>query len=279
MGALNFQQMTVDPFFIFQKPTAPFLSTLIDTYFYVDAPVSSLGSQQEYIIPYPRITFGYFFNHPFLVTNHTLHQTATVNSGISCIAAHRITVQPQSDRIRILGAHAKPFWLAYLTPRPIFSLPLLINPADLLGDRALTFQREVESCAEPEGMFRVMESLFLESMGARELSDISNAIAIIERRAGTIPVSEVAAQMGVSDRTIRTLFGNYIGCSPKEYARLVRLRQVAYQMKQAQDSLTGIAHDNHYFDQAHFIHEIRDITGKSPSQLKREIPTFRFLQF
>jgi AraC-like DNA-binding protein len=85
--------------------------------------------------------------------------------------------------------------------------------------------------------------------------------------------------MSVSERTLRNHFYEYVGCSPKEYIRLVKLRQVAYQMKYSKNSLTDIAYDNNYADQAHFIHDVKNFTGMSPKQLKKEIPGFRFLQF
>jgi len=85
--------------------------------------------------------------------------------------------------------------------------------------------------------------------------------------------------LGVSDRTIRNHFYDHIGCSPKEYLRIVKLKQIAIQLMHSKDSLTHIAYDNNYFDQAHFIREVKNITGQSPSQLKKEMPNFRFLQF
>lgn len=88
-----------------------------------------------------------------------------------------------------------------------------------------------------------------------------------------------ALAINVSDRTIRNHFYEYIGCSPKEYLRIVKLKQVAYELKHSQKSLTHIAYENNYFDQAHFIHEIKDITGQSPNELRKKIPNFRFLQF
>ena len=271
--------MNTDGFFNTQKPTNQFIASIVDYYFYIDIPVSQLAIHQEFIIPFPRITFGYFFNHPFTVTNHTLNLSASVNMVISRISTHKITVQPQSDRIKILGAHVKPYCLAYLTDLPIRSMPWLINTMDLFHETGLEFQQRIELCQEPEQMFMEVERVFSAAILHRDLSLIIKTLNLIENKAGSIQLSELSRQVGVSERTIRNQFYDHIGCSPKEYLRLVKLRQVAYQMKYSQASLTSITYTNDYFDQAHFIHEVKNLTGKSPNELRKEIPDFRFLQF
>jgi len=124
-----------------------------------------------------------------------------------------------------------------------------------------------------------LKKIFLSNILVRDLSLITNAIELAEKSAGNIQLTELANQLGVSDRTIRNHFYDHVGCSPKEYIRLLKLKQVAYQLKYSENTLTSIAYDNDYFDQAHFIHEIKNVTGKSPNALRKEIPHFRFLQF
>jgi hypothetical protein len=46
---------------------------------------------------------------------------------ISRISTNKITVEPQTDKIKILGAHVRPFCLAYLTMQQIKTMPWLIN--------------------------------------------------------------------------------------------------------------------------------------------------------
>lgn len=271
--------MNADKYFVTQKPSNEFLSSLVDYYFYIDIEVSKLSLTEEFIIPFPRITFGYFFDSPFLATNHTLKRSALLNMAISRISTDRITVQPQGDRIRILGAHVRPFCLAYLTKQPIHTMPWLIDTVDLFKQTAADFKGLVDKCTGPQQMFDVVESTFMNNLLVRDLSLISTAVKLIDDSAGNIQIVELAKKVSVSDRTIRTHFENHVGCSPKEYIRLVKLKQVAYQLKNSKESLTNIALDNNYFDQAHFIHEVKGITGKSPNNLKKEIPSFRFLQF
>ncbi|MGD1843737.1 MAG: hypothetical protein ACFB0B_23015 [Thermonemataceae bacterium] len=83
--------------FITSEPQDPYLSTFIDYYFYIDITVEALLEKPEYVLPFPRVTFGFFFDHPFLVTNHTLGENKEVNMVISRIATHQVTVLPLSN--------------------------------------------------------------------------------------------------------------------------------------------------------------------------------------
>lgn len=271
--------MENEKYFTIRKPYNSFLESIVEYYFYVDVPVSKLSGQAEFIIPFPRITFGYFFENPFMVINHSLKASELVNIAISRISLKKITVQPSTERIKILGAHLKPFGLAYFTKKPINSLSWLINTEELFGNIAKKFLRKINTCGSTEEMFNEVETVFLDNILIRDLSFITRTIELIEINSGHIEITELSKQLGVSDRTMRNHFYDYIGCSPKEYFRIVKLKQVAYQLKHSESSLTNIAYDNNYFDQAHFIHEVKSITGQTPNQLRKEIPNFLFLQF
>ena len=271
--------MDTDNYFTIQKPLNHFLSTIVDYYFHVDASVSELAFQQEFIIPFPRLNFLYFFNHPFLITNHTQNQSVSVNMVISRMTTDNITVQPQTDRVKIVGAHVLPHCLAYLIKEPVGQLPWMIDTEKLFKTTAVFFRTKIETCTTVEQMFHLIEKTFLDSILVRDLTLISKAVEEIEKSNGDIRLKALSEKLSVVKRTLRNHFYEYVGCSPKEYIRLVKLRHVAYQMKHSENSLTDIAYDNNYADQAHFIHEVKNMTGKSPKQLKKEIPGFRFLQF
>lgn len=128
-------------------------------------------------------------------------------------------------------------------------------------------------------MFAEVEKVFLDNILVRDLSLITEAVDIIEKSEDNIEISKLSRELGVTDRTLRNHFYDYVGCSPKEYIKIVKLKRIACQLANQEDSLTEIAFDNQYFDQAHFIKELKDITGFTPGELRREIPNFRFLQF
>lgn len=265
--------------FAIASPKNHLLQEIVDYYFYIDIPVAELSMMQEYVIPFPRITFGYFFDHPFRVINHTIGQQQTVDIAISRLSTHRITVAPLSSRVRIIGAHVRPFALAYMTERSIGSLPWIINPDDLFALPAQHFRNRINRCLAPETMLQKVEEAFLDTILTRDLGLISRAVGLIDKSRGAVLVSEVARKLRVSDRTLRNHFNQHVGCSPKEYTQLVKLKQATYQMYHSDDSLTTISYDSQFADQAHFINTLKSLIGKSPKRIRQDMPHFRFLQF
>ncbi|MFD2200072.1 helix-turn-helix transcriptional regulator [Shivajiella indica] len=271
--------MSTSNYFTTRKPIDQFLSTVIDYYFFIDVPLDKLSLNTEFIIPFPRITLGYFFNHSFKANNLTRNESQSVNWVFSRMTTDRIIVEPQTEKVKIIGAHARPFFLAYLTPKSLKDMSWLIAAEELLYISEQEIQIRLNACENTALMFEELEKVLLEKIILKELSLLVQSIEIIEKRAGNIGVTELSRLLGVSDRTIRNQFYDFIGCSPKDYIKLVKLKQVAFQLRYSNNSLTDIAHDNHYFDQAHFIHELKNITGQSPNQLRKEMENFRFLQF
>lgn len=265
--------------FTIQKPRDPFLSTLVDSYFFIDIPISAISEVQEYVIPFPRISFGYFFDHPFMVTNHDLRRSEKVSMIISRISSQKISVLPLTDRIKILGAHVRPYALAYLTERPINKLPWLIDTLELFGETAVNFRKAIRECRDCAEMFEQVENVFLQTLLPRNLRTITEAVDLIERAEGKIKLIELANHFGLSDRALREQFHKHIGCAPKEFIQLVQFKQSIQHMSSTDDSLTAISYENNYFDQAHFVNSFKKITGKSPNALRKEMLNFRFLQF
>lgn len=79
---------------------------------------------------------------------------------------------------------------------------------------------------------------------------------------GEKSVKELSAQVGWSSRQINRYFNRYLGVPLKSYCNILRFRA----------SLEHIAHGNlfpdlHFFDQTHFVKEIKKFSGVVPKEL------------
>lgn len=265
--------------FVIQKPFNTSLQSVVDYYFFIDISVHELKFKTEHVIPFPRITFGYFFDHPFLVTNYSLSESVQTDMIISRISTNKISVEPLTDKVKILGAHLKPYALAFLTNKNISNLQWLIKTNELFEKEANLFKSRIDKCVDPKDMFHEIENIFLDAVLTKDLNIIISAIEIIEQYSGNIEISELSKKIGISDRTLRNHFHKCIGCSPKEYIHVLKLKQSISQMINSNDSLTSITYAQNYSDQAHFTKSIKNNTGLSPRELQKKIPDFRFLQF
>jgi AraC-like DNA-binding protein len=128
-------------------------------------------------------------------------------------------------------------------------------------------------------MFVEIENTFFNSVLSKDLSSIIQAIDLIEKEKGDISISILSDTLEISTRTLRNHFYKSVGCSPKDYITLVKLRWAVYQMSKSSDSLTVVSYDQNFSDQAHFTHTFNNIYGENPKKIREKLPSFRFLQF
>jgi AraC-like DNA-binding protein len=94
---------------------------------------------------------------------------------------------------------------------------------------------------------------------------IAHAIQKIKLSSGNIKVRDLANNMAISLDPFEKRFRKVTGISPKQFADTVRFRNLIAQFSTT-ESLTELALEGGYFDQAHFIKDFRTFTGMSPQQ-------------
>jgi AraC-like DNA-binding protein len=79
----------------------------------------------------------------------------------------------------------------------------------------------------------------------------------------TARVAEVARYVGVSERQLRNVFTASVGVTPKQFARLSRVRMLLGGA--GRGSWAGLASDAGYYDQSHMTAEFREVMHVTPS--------------
>jgi AraC-like DNA-binding protein len=96
--------------------------------------------------------------------------------------------------------------------------------------------------------------------------------------APNLRIQTLADDLGWSRRSLERRFAAASGLSPKRFARLARMQHVFRRVALSPGSdILGEALDIGYYDQAHFIHDVEDLTTLSPSHIVtqwRGKPTF-----
>lgn len=77
------------------------------------------------------------------------------------------------------------------------------------------------------------------------------------------PVYAISRTLGVSERQLRNLFDRLVGVSPKQFARLQRVRLILADAHRG--DLAGLAARAGYYDQSHMTTEFRRLVGIPPS--------------
>ncbi len=91
------------------------------------------------------------------------------------------------------------------------------------------------------------------------------AVGQIRKSEGNIRIRELADSLYVSHDAFEKRFRKTVGTTPKQFSSIVRMKAVIQNMHQKQ-SLTDIAYDAGFFDQAHFNKEFKLFTGQAPTE-------------
>jgi AraC-like DNA-binding protein len=117
------------------------------------------------------------------------------------------------------------------------------------ADPIATLRRELVACA---------------ARASRPDPLVHEAVARLGR--SSIAMTELADDLGVSERGLRRRVTAAVGYGPRRLARVFRLRR-ALQAARAGDELARAAYTAGYADQAHFTHDCRELAGVPPSAL------------
>lgn len=92
---------------------------------------------------------------------------------------------------------------------------------------------------------------------------VNAAVAWIERAPPRARIAQLVRHVGLSQSALERRFRRVVGATPKRFALLVRLERIG-RLRAAGGTLTALAHEAGYFDQAHFIHDFKRMTGSAP---------------
>jgi AraC family transcriptional regulator len=90
------------------------------------------------------------------------------------------------------------------------------------------------------------------------------ARAILQEPDGDLPITKLAAQVGVHPVHLARCFRKQMNCSPAEYRLRCRLQRAMEQIRGSESSILQISLDNGFFDQSHFTHAFRNHFGHAP---------------
>ena len=166
----------------------------------------------------------------------------------------------------------------------IFGIPqkILINNIfpleDILGNEDnLLLTEQFQSAADIFEMASYMNTYLIKMFLSRKhkiyTGIISNIADIVLQNKGVISMDALALYGNMSIRNFERRFINEVGMPPKLYARITRFyNAVENKMLHPLKNWTEIVYENGYYDQSHFIKEVKLFSSKSPDDLFKYTP-------
>jgi AraC-like DNA-binding protein len=165
----------------------------------------------------------------------------------------------------------------------IFGIPqkILINtilPADdILGSANKVLTEKFEISRDIFEMGRYMNAyltrMLLRQRHTNHTTTIAGISNIISKNKGVVSLNALAFHANMSCRNFERRFLDEVGMPPKLYARITRFyNAIENKMLHPNKTWTDITYENGYFDQPHFIKEVKAFSSKTPEELFRDTP-------
>ncbi|GJM27703.1 MAG: AraC family transcriptional regulator [Cyclobacteriaceae bacterium] len=100
---------------------------------------------------------------------------------------------------------------------------------------------------------------------------IKSTVETILTANGQLPIDQLSRQLNINLRQLERKFSLAIGLSPKQLSKTVRLQASLKMLLNNQfTSLTALAYEGNYYDQAHFIKDFKELTGFTPKEFYKD---------
>jgi AraC-like DNA-binding protein len=183
-------------------------------------------------------------------------------------------IRESSGPLRSVGAQLRPG-----AAQVLFGVPAgeLAERHTLLGDlwgrSAASIRDRLSETESPDARLDLLEAVLAARLPA--VRGLHPAVAeALERFSTTSNVQDVVRHSGYSHRAFISLFVRSVGLTPKRYCRVLRFRRALRRVSDGRLSLTDLAADAGYSDQAHFTREFREFAGVTPGEYIRAAPQF-----
>lgn len=161
----------------------------------------------------------------------------------------------------------------------LFGLPIgeltreIVDFADLWGPDAAGLVERLQAANDWDRRFDLLDRHLGPRLaeGPKPDPTVAWAWRRLRETAGLLSIADLAADIGWSRKHLAQKFRAEVGLAPKAVARLMRLGAAVRALDGGGPApeLAGLAVDCGYYDQAHFTHDFRRLTGVTPADYLR----------
>lgn len=174
-----------------------------------------------------------------------------------------------SGYVHCFAARFYPYGFGNLVEMPVKDLANKETPiAALFGEAvATTLEQQMIAATGNEERIKILEAFFLDRFQHKSTIDsiVTNTIDALLAAKGSAPINVLLENDLAKRRQLERKFHKQVGLSPKQLGKIIRLQAALKLLLSRQnESLTRVAYQSEYFDQAHFIKDFKAFTGINP---------------
>ncbi|HAS45492.1 MAG TPA: AraC family transcriptional regulator [Microscillaceae bacterium] len=158
---------------------------------------------------------------------------------------------------------------------PFASLPIkqmensTIPLEELFGKEGLAIEQEILNADSTAMRIKLIETFLFNQLTDYQNIDyiVKSIVDTILTANGQLTVNQLSQQNNINRRQLVRKFSSIIGLGPKQLSKTIRLQTALKSLlTQQKTSLTALAYENEFYDQAHFIKDFKEFTGLTPKE-------------
>jgi AraC-like DNA-binding protein len=108
---------------------------------------------------------------------------------------------------------------------------------------------------------------------------IEESLRVIHQHNGSVTINHLLEHLNLSERQFEKRFVQTVGLTPHFYMRVKRFNAAIHLMRTGRfQKLTDVAHALNFYDQSHFIRDVKAFSGITPKHLVQKVDDSQFDQ-
>ncbi len=147
-----------------------------------------------------------------------------------------------------------------------------ISLETLLKSEAAELEEQLLEAETMEERIVFLETFLIKKLILNnDFERIEYAIKLIEHTKGQIKIQHLAQKACLGIKQFERIFSKQVGLNPKKFSNIIRFQDMLQTKKKYPNlNLSHLAYDHGYYDQSHFIHDFKNITGLNPKVFFRD---------
>lgn len=244
------------------------LAEFVRRYWTLDGPKDNIPTKNTIV---PDGTMKLIFHYGDTYRHYPKHGETVILP--NCFLIGQLTKPYVIEPLGVTGSFVVQFtpngFLPFTT-KPIKEMENTAVPlAELFGKEGEILGQQILFAGNTAERINFIEAFLLGKLADQKNIDsiVQSTVEIILRANGQFSVNTFSKSKSINRRHLARKFSKSIGLSPKQLAKTIRIQNTLKSLlNDDPTSLTDLAYENEYFDQAHFIKDFKEFTGLTPKE-------------
>lgn len=232
-----------------------------------DSDASKIDFQPTTVLPATKTDFIFHFKDPFVQIDN--NKDITLPKFLFCGQRTKPVKVKASGKTGMIIFNMSPFRISSLINLNMSeTIDRSIDFYDIFNNKILRdIEEKFDEADDPFKKIKIMEDFLISTLeGNKEDLLVSNIAGNINFNFGKLHISKIAKEYKISRRNLFRRFNNNFGVNPKQFSRIIRFQKTLY-LKKSGMPWADICEKCNYYDQSHFINEMKEFSGVTPDKI------------